>query len=118
MGPAETLYKSLGRKTTLELIMTGDLIGAEEALRIGLINKVVPADKLEEETMKFAEKLAAKSPRAMQFGKRSFYQMEDMKFEDALELTNYHFASLCTTDEAIEGVKAFLEKREPNWSKI
>lgn len=117
MGPAVALYKSLGRKRTLELIMTGDLIGADEALRIGLINKVVPADSLEEETMKYAKKLAAKSPRAMQLGKVSFYQMEDMKFEDALEVTNYHFAALCTTEEAQEGVSAFLEKREPKWIK-
>lgn len=117
MGPAVPLYKSLGRKKTLELIMTGDLIGADEALRIGLINKVVPADSLEEETMKYAKKLAAKSPRAMQLGKVSFYQMEDMKFEDALEVTNYHFAALCTTEEALEGVSAFLEKREPKWIK-
>lgn len=117
MGPAVPLYKSLGRKKTLELIMTGDLINAQEALRIGLINKVVPSDLLEEETVKLAAKLAAKSPRAMQLGKRSFYQMEDMKFADALELTNYHFAALCTTDEAQEGVNAFLEKRDPKWEK-
>ena len=117
MGPAVPLYKSLGRKRTLELIMTGDLIGAEEALRIGLVNRVVKAEDLEEETRKYAAKLAAKSPLAMQLGKSSFYQMEDLKFEDALELTNYHFATLCTTEEGQEGVRAFLDKREPNFRK-
>lgn len=117
MGPAVPLYKSLGRKRTLELIMTGDLIGAYEALRIGLVNKVVKAEDLEEETRKYSARLAAKSPLAMQLGKSSFYQMEDLKFEDALELTNYHFATLCTTEEGQEGVRAFLEKREPNFKK-
>ncbi|WP_409227032.1 enoyl-CoA hydratase/isomerase family protein [Gudongella sp. SC589] len=117
MGPAVPLYKSLGRKRTLELIMTGDLIGAEEALGIGLVNRVVKAEDLEEETRKYAAKLAAKSPLAMQLGKSSFYQMEDMRFEDALELTNYHFATLCTTEEGQEGVRAFLEKRKPNFKK-
>ncbi len=118
MGPAVPLYKSLGRKRTLELIMTGDLIGAEEALGIGLVNRVVKAEDLEEETRKYAAKLAAKSPLAMQLGKSSFYQMEDMRFEDALELTNYHFATLCTTEEGQEGVRAFLEKRKPNFKKL
>ncbi|MCR3956908.1 MAG: enoyl-CoA hydratase-related protein [Gudongella sp.] len=117
MGPAVPLYKSLGRKRTLELIMTGDLVDAEEALRIGLVNRVVKAEDLEEETRRYAAKLAAKSPLAMQLGKSSFYQMEDLSFEDALELTNYHFATLCTTEDGQEGVRAFLEKREPKFKK-
>lgn len=117
MGPAVPLYKSLGRKRTLELIMTGDLVDAEEALRIGLVNRVVKAEELEEETRRYAAKLAEKSPLAIQLGKSSFYQMEDLRFEDALELTNYHFATLCTTEEGQEGVRAFLEKREPKFNK-
>ncbi len=117
MGPAVPLYKSLGRKKTLELIMTGDIIDAEEALRIGLVNKIVPAENLQAETRKYAAKLAGKSPLALQLGKQSFYQMEDMKFEDALDLTNYHFATLCTTEEGQEGVRAFLEKRKPEFRK-
>ncbi len=117
MGPAVPLLKSLGRKKTLELIMTGDLIDAHEAERIGLINKVVPADMLEEETLKFARKLASKSPLALQLGKKSFYRMEDLDLKKAMELTNNHFASLCTTEDAHEGVDAFLNKRAPVWKK-
>ena len=115
MGPAVPLSKSLGRKKTLELILTGEIIDAFEAERIGLINKVVPAERLEEETLRYAKKIADKSPLALQLGKKSFYAMEDLDYESALELTNNHFASLCTTEDAHEGVNAFLNKREPVW---
>lgn len=115
MGPAVPLSRSLGRKKTLELIMTGDLISAKEAERIGLINKVVPAELLEEETMKLAQKLADKSPLALQLGKKSFYKMEDLSYAEALDLTNNHFATLSTTEDAHEGVDAFLNKRKPEW---
>ncbi len=112
MGPAVPLLKSLGRKRTLELIMTGDIIGAEKALDIGLINKIVPEADLVEETKKYAKRLADKNPVAMQLGKKSFYQIEDMKYEDALEFTNYHFASLCSLDSPQEEVNKFLNKNK------
>lgn len=115
MGPAVPLLKSLGRKKTLELIMMGEMIDAFEAQRIGLINKVVPSESLEEETLNYARKLASKSPLALQLGKKSFYKMEDLDFKKALDLTNNHFATLCTTEDAHEGVDAFLNKREPVW---
>ena len=115
MGPAVPLSKSVGRKKTLELLLTGDLIEAEEAMRIGLINKVVPKGELEAETWKMAKKLAGKSPLALQLGKKSFYAMSDMEYGKAFELVNNHFATLCTTEDAHEGVDAFLNKREPNW---
>ncbi|MBV1756696.1 MAG: enoyl-CoA hydratase/isomerase family protein [Dethiosulfatibacter sp.] len=115
MGPAVPLLKNLGRKKTLELIMTGELISSDEALRLGLINKVVDDDKLEEETLIFAKKLAAKSPLALQTGKKSFYKMEDLNLRQALDLTDNHFATLCTTEDGQEGVKAFLGKRKTVW---
>jgi len=115
MGPAVPLSRSVGRKKALELLLTGDLIDAAEAERIGLINKVVPKGELEAETMKMAEKLAAKSPLALQLGKKSFYAMSDMEYGKAFELVNNHFAVLCTTEDAHEGVDAFLEKRKPEW---
>lgn len=115
MGPAIPLSRCLGRKKALELLLTGDMIDAEEALRIGLINKVVPKDQLEEETLKLAQKLAAKSPLGVQLGKKSFYKMSDLAYDKAFELTGNHFATLCTTEDAHEGVNAFLEKRKPEW---
>ncbi len=115
MGPAVPLARNLGKKKTLELILTGDIIEADEAERIGLINKVVPPGQLEEETMKLARNLAAKSPLAVQLGKKSYYKICDLEYEKAFELANNHFALLCTTEDAHEGVKAFLNKSVPAW---
>jgi enoyl-CoA hydratase/carnithine racemase len=115
MGPAVALSRNLGRKKALELVLTGDMIKADEALRIGLVNKVVPKEQLEAETLLLAQKLAAKSPLAVQLGKKSFYQMEDLEYEKAYELVNNHFAMLCSTEDAHEGVDAFLNKRTPEW---
>ncbi len=110
MGPAVPMLKSLGRKRTLELIMTGEIIDANTALEIGLINKIVPEADLAKETRIYAKKLASKNPVALQLGKKSFYQIEDLNYRDAVELTNYHFATLCTLDSAQEEVKGFLKK--------
>jgi len=115
MGPAVPLSRSLGRKRSLEMLLTGDFIDAERAERIGLVNKVVPPDKLMDEAMNLATKLASKSPIALQMGKKAFYTMSDMVFEKALEYSNEMFVELCTTEDAIEGIQAFREKRDPVW---
>lgn len=117
MGPAVPLSRSLGRKRCLEMLLTGDMIDAEDAERWGLVNKVVPVDQLEEETMALANKLAEKSPLALQMGKQSFYGMSDMEFGKALEYSNETFAALCVTEDAQEGVDAFLKKRKPVWKE-
>lgn len=115
MGPAVPMSRSLGRKRCLEMVMTGDMIDAEKAERWGLVNRVVPADKLEQETMALAGKLAGKSPIALQMGKQAFYGMSDLEYAKALEYTNEVFASLCMTEDAQEGVDAFIHKRKAEW---
>ncbi len=117
MGPAIPISRSIGRKRCMEMLLTGEMIDAEDAERWGLVNKVVPGDQLEEATMALANKLAKKSPVALQMGKQAFYGMSDMEFGKALEYSNEMFASLCVTEDATEGINAFLEKREPDWKE-
>ncbi len=117
MGPAVPISRSIGRKRCMEMLLTGDLIDAKEAEAWGLVNKVVPGDELEQSTMALARKLAEKSPLAIQLGKKAFYGMADLEFGKALELSNEAFAALCMTEDAKEGVDAFMNKRPPVWKE-
>jgi enoyl-CoA hydratase/carnithine racemase len=116
VGPVIPVSKSVGRKKALELLLYGELIKAPEALQMGLINKTVTADTLEEETRKWAEVLAQKSPIAVNVAKSAFYTSQDMDYHRQFDFMNEAFARLCTTDDAKEGVRAFFEKRKPVWS--
>ncbi|WP_255192639.1 enoyl-CoA hydratase/isomerase family protein [Natronobeatus ordinarius] len=115
MGPAVPIMNSVTEKRCLELLLTGELIDAETAVEWGLANRVVPEDRRREATMDLAESIAEKSPVAVQRGKRAYYEMADMGYEEALEYSNERFAALCVTDDAAEGIEAFLEGREPEW---
>jgi len=116
-GPAVPLARSVGRKKLLEMVLTGEMISASEAQRLGLVNKVVPPDELEQATMELAGKLAAKSPQALQIGKTALYAMQDIPYHESIDYLSELFASLCSTEDAIEGVQAFLEKRKPDWKE-
>ncbi len=108
MGPAVPLMHSVTRKRCLELLLTGDLIDAETAADWGLVNRVVPAGEHVESAMEIAERIAAKSPTAVQMGKAAFYDMAEKPYQEALAFSNERFADLCTTDDAHEGIEAFL----------
>jgi len=115
LGPAVPLARSVGRKKTLEMVLTGDIIPACEAERLGLINRVVPEDQLEAATMEMAEKIAAKNPFAVRTGKAGIYGMQDLPYHQALDYLGELFAALCSTEDAREGIRAFQEKRDPVW---
>jgi enoyl-CoA hydratase/carnithine racemase len=109
--------RSVGRKRALELLFYGDLITAKEALSMGLINRVIPEAKLDEETRKWAAVLAQKSPLALRIAKKAFYAAADLDYYKAFEYMNEAFARLCSTEDAKEGISAFLEKRSPVWKE-
>lgn len=117
VGPILPVARCVGRKKALELLLYGELVKAPEAYAMGLINRVVEREALEAEAMAWAEKLAIKSPIAVQVAKRGFYGSEDMDYYRQFDLMNEAFARLCTTSDAKEGVKAFFEKRPPVWAE-
>jgi len=109
------IVRSVGRKKALELMLGGERMSAREAERIGLVNRVVPAEKLEEETMALATKLAKKSPAVVRLGLRAFYDTQDMDLVPALEHLQGQLAAVLATEDAAEGIAAFFGKREPVW---
>jgi len=117
LGPAAPLRRSLGLKKTLEMVLTGDMISAGEAEELGLVNRVVPETELAAAADGLAAKLAAKSPLALQIGKEGINRLNDIPYHQGLDLMDDLFATLCSTEDAVEGVNAFLAKRPPEWKK-
>jgi enoyl-CoA hydratase/carnithine racemase len=110
------IYRNVPRKKTNELLLLGDRWTAEEAREAGMVNRVVPAAEFDEAVRDWASKLAAKSPLIMRLGKDAMFRQQDMDFADALEYLRAQLALALSTDDIVEGVTAFFEKREPQWT--
>jgi len=100
----------------MELMLTGKRIDAAEATRLGLINRHVPAERLDSEVDTLADELAKKSPIGMKLGLEAFYKMQDMSFPSAIAYLQDQLALLSLSDDLKEGVTAFFEKREPRFT--
>jgi enoyl-CoA hydratase len=110
------IYRNVGRKKTNELLLLGEQISAEEAERIGIVNKVVPAEEFEAGVADWADRLARKSPVLMKLGKDAMFRQQDMAFADALDFLRSQLTIAFSTEDIQEGVKAFFEKRDPQWT--
>jgi len=109
------IYRNVPRKRVNEMMLLGERLTAEEAVTYGLANKVVPAAEFDAAVAEWATKLAAKSPVLMRLGHDAMYRQQDMAFEDALEFLRSQLSLSLSTEDLAEGVKAFFEKRDPEW---
>ena len=113
--PMVALSRAVGRKPAMEMLLTGNLIGAEQARQWGLVNRVVPADKLDEAVRALAHEIASKSPLTLAIGKEAFYRQAEL----GLDAAYAYAAEVMTTNmlarDAEEGIDAFIGKRAPVW---
>lgn len=114
-GGTQRLPRLVGRARALELLITGRQISADEALSIGLVNHVYPADALMNEALKMARLIAAKAPVAVGLIKEAVQRGQDLDLDNACVLESELFGLTCSTEDQKEGMKAFLEKREPRF---
>jgi enoyl-CoA hydratase len=109
------IYRNVPRKTANEMMLLGERMSAEEARAAGIVNRVVPAEEFDATVAEWAAKLASKSPVVMRLGKNAMFRQQDMALQDALEFLQAQLSIELSTEDAVEGVTAFFEKREPQW---
>jgi enoyl-CoA hydratase len=109
------IYRNVPRKKANELLLLGERWSAEEALAAGLVNKVVPAAEFDAAVDDWAVKLASKSPLIMRLGKEAMRRQLDMPLDDALDYLRAQLTLAVSTEDIVEGVTAFFQKREPQW---
>jgi enoyl-CoA hydratase/carnithine racemase len=113
--PMVALSRNVARKHAMHMLLTGEAVSAEEALRIGLVNAVVPAGREREEAMALARKIASKSALTVRIGKEAFYRQLEMGLADAYAYASNTMVENMLARDAEEGIGAFIDKREPRW---
>jgi enoyl-CoA hydratase/carnithine racemase len=113
--PMVPLTRSIGRKRAMQMLLTGELIDCATAADWGLVNIVVPSDALDDAVAELAAQIAAASPLTIRIGKQAFYQQVDVEQGQAYDVTKSVMALNAMTDDAQEGIQAFLDKRQPEW---
>ena len=109
------LQRVMPHKAALELMMTGRRMSADEALRLGVVSRVVRRDELDDAVDLVVDGLSSTSPLVMRIGRDAFYAVQDMGFDAALDHLHVGLTTVASTEDAAEGVSAFLEKRHPRW---
>jgi enoyl-CoA hydratase len=111
------LYRNLPRKRVNQLMLLGERVSAREAQELGFVNRIVPdEDDFDAAVTDWADRLACKAPVLMRLGKDAMHRQEGMQYDDALDYLQAQLSLAFATDDAREGLTAFLEKREPNWT--
>ena len=113
--PMVALSRAVPRKQAMEMLLTGDTVGAEEAVGLGLINRAVPAEALEGEILALARKVAGKSPLTLKIGKEAFYRQIEYGLVEAYAYASQVMTTNMLARDAEEGIDAFIEKRSPEW---
>jgi enoyl-CoA hydratase/carnithine racemase len=114
--PMVALSRNVSKKEAMRMLLTGDMISADEAKNISLINDYVSEDELTDTVMELAQKIAQKSSMTLKTGKKAFYKQFEMNLYDAYEYTSRVMAENVLKDDAKEGIESFINKRDPNWS--
>jgi enoyl-CoA hydratase/carnithine racemase len=113
--PMVALSRNVARKHAMAMLLTGEAASAEEAARIGLVNRVVPAGREGEEALALARKIASKSALTVKIGKEAFYRQVEMNLADAYVYASRTMVENMLARDAEEGIGAFIEKRSPRW---